>query len=126
MRFWHWNERNGKKVKARRRAKLSQCHIFSHSLMQSMRLEYKRHTRTHSLMRLLSKSKTRTENCFREIFKNELRQDVFSFSFIFIFSLVYVYISSFGSDFVGNSFSLCCFLFVVIVVFLFPYLSLCL
>lgn len=31
-------------------------------------------------------SESLTENCFREIFKNELRQDVFSFSFIFIFS----------------------------------------
>lgn len=31
-------------------------------------------------------SESLTKNCFREIFKNELRQDVFSFSFIFIFS----------------------------------------
>lgn len=37
-------------------------------------------TLTHSI-----KSESLTENCFREIFKNELRQDVFSFSFIFIF-----------------------------------------
>lgn len=51
------------------------CHLAMQSVLL-FEIEAAHHTKSESLFL--------TENCFREIFKNELRQDVFSFSFIFI------------------------------------------
>lgn len=75
-----WLSPKESKIKNMKQKMLCHCHChYTHSLGDAI------YALCVSAHQTPTKRESLTENSIREIFKNELRQDVFSFSFIFIF-----------------------------------------